>query len=180
MCCFPKAIPANAPAELQAVKLLATYKSASDENRELVLDNLKEMKEQWTPEPTTPAGVQLLVALIHFEARNYKEALRMVHKGHEQLEQCVAPPLSAPLLLPSPSFPLLCFFPLVLRCSVVHSLALTVQIYLKIDRLDLAAKQVKAMQDIDDDDALTALATAWLYIATVCAATCLLSPYSPA
>ncbi len=47
----------------------------------------------------------------------------------------------------------------------VFSLALSVQIYLKIDRLDLAGKTVKAMQDLDDDDALTTLATVWLYIA---------------
>jgi hypothetical protein len=47
------------------------------------------------------------------------------------------------------------------------SLALSVEIYLKIDRVDLASKQVKAMQDIDDDDALTTLATTWLYIAMV-------------
>jgi hypothetical protein len=72
------------------VKLLATYKSSSDENKELVLDKLKDMKEQWTPEPPTSPTVQLIVALIYYEAKNYKEALRYVHKGHEQLEQYVA------------------------------------------------------------------------------------------
>jgi len=47
----------------------------------------------------------------------------------------------------------------------LEKLAMQVQIYLKIDRLDLAGKSVKHMQDIDDDDALTQLATAWLGIA---------------
>jgi len=125
-----KAIPQNSSPELMAIKMLATYRVASDDtNRELVLEKLKELKE-WSAD-TAPPAVQLIVALIHFEAKNYKEALRFVHKGHEHLEH----------------------------------LALTVQIYLKIDRVDLAARQVKAMQDIDDDDALTTLATAWVYIA---------------
>jgi coatomer protein complex subunit epsilon len=39
-----------------------------------------------------------------------------------------------------------------------------VLIYLRIDRLDLAAKALKAMQDLDDDDTLTQLSTVWLSI----------------
>ena len=40
-----------------------------------------------------------------------------------------------------------------------------VQIYLKLDRLDLASKTAKNMADFDDDDALTLLVQAWVFIA---------------
>lgn len=46
----------------------------------------------------------------------------------------------------------------------LEKLALQVQILLKMDRLDLAGKIVKSMQDVDDDDPLTQLAQAWLYV----------------
>ncbi len=39
------------------------------------------------------------------------------------------------------------------------------QIYLALDRLDLASKHVKAMQEQDDDDTLTQLSTSWLLMA---------------
>lgn len=49
--------------------------------------------------------------------------------------------------------------------SLLSRLSMCVLIYLKIDRLDLASKALKAMQDLDDDDTLTQLATVWLSIA---------------
>lgn len=44
--------------------------------------------------------------------------------------------------------------------------ALLVQLYIRIDRTDLALKQVKTMKSIDEDNVLTMLASAWVNLAT--------------
>lgn len=44
--------------------------------------------------------------------------------------------------------------------------ALTTQIYLRMDRLDLAQKQLKSMRAIDEDSTLTQLVTAWVHLST--------------
>jgi len=46
----------------------------------------------------------------------------------------------------------------------LEGLSLLIQTYLKIDRLDLAEKEVKTMNKIDVDSTLTQLATAWVDI----------------
>jgi coatomer protein complex subunit epsilon len=43
--------------------------------------------------------------------------------------------------------------------------ALLVQIYLRMHRVDLAEKQIRSMKAVDEDSTLTALATAWVYLA---------------
>lgn len=45
--------------------------------------------------------------------------------------------------------------------------ALMVQLCLRIDRLDLAQKEAKTMKALDEDNALSMLATAWVNLATV-------------
>ena len=49
----------------------------------------------------------------------------------------------------------------------LESSALATQIYLKLDRHDLAKKEVKKMIDVDEDSIVTQLAGAWVGMATV-------------
>ncbi|KAK2721410.1 hypothetical protein QYM36_003632 [Artemia franciscana] len=43
--------------------------------------------------------------------------------------------------------------------------ALMLQVYIKMDRMDMATKVLKKMQEIDDDSVLTNLSQAWLHLA---------------
>ena len=50
--------------------------------------------------------------------------------------------------------------------SLLESSALSIQIYLKLERHDLAKKELKKLTDVDEDALITQLAMAWVYMAT--------------
>jgi len=124
-------VPANAPTALLAVKQLATYRSASADQKELALAQLQEWLSSDLIAASQDSTLVCVACSMYFEQGDYKEALKLLKEPGQDMEM----------------------------------LAWTVQVYLKIHRLDLAAASAKRMADIDEDHTLAMLAGAWTNMA---------------
>ena len=145
----------TATAPLRAIRLLAEFFQAAgnQEKQEAVLGKLKELQNT-SQEPTV--HVMTATALIHVE--NHGDALRVLRSGGDNLEWCVIWGTRAARRTQTN---------LTLRLggrinAGNTSLALTIQVLLKMNRLDLARPELARMRSIEDDATLTALSEAWV------------------
>ncbi|ELU05412.1 hypothetical protein CAPTEDRAFT_225244 [Capitella teleta] len=116
-------VRSGAPAELQAVRMLADFLSNESQRDRLVTELDAKMSGNVDVSNSTAL---LMAGSVYYHHGNLDAALRALHQSDS------------------------------LEC-----LALMVQIMLKMDRVELAKKELKRMQDIDEDSILTQLAQAW-------------------
>uniref|UniRef100_A0A672LE58 Coatomer subunit epsilon n=1 Tax=Sinocyclocheilus grahami TaxID=75366 RepID=A0A672LE58_SINGR len=127
--------------ELQAVRMFAEYMSNEGMRDAIVAELDKKMAKSVDVSNTT---FLLMAASIYLHEMNTDAALRTLHQGDIGLQ---IPKLLTVFLYFS------------------YSMAMMVQILLKLDRVDMARKELKKMQDQDEDATLTQLATAWVNLA---------------
>jgi len=147
--------------ELEAVERdYFTYRSyIAQGSCQMVVDEVKQ------DAATALQGVKLYAQLLQSEAS--KESVL------EQLQGWLADPVSNgnPYLLAMAGYIYMHVGDLAEAMKTVHSTstlelyAIQIQCLLKLDRVDLAERQVRNMQAMDDDATLTQLATAWVDIA---------------
>ncbi|KAF7150918.1 hypothetical protein RHSIM_Rhsim02G0165800 [Rhododendron simsii] len=128
-------IDSSAATPLQAVKLLAMYLS-SPTNKETTISSLHE----WLGDPAIGNNpiLRLIAGIIFLHEQDYNEALKHTNVGGTMD---------------------------LFEVRVNRRHALNVQIFLKMHRSDYAEKQLRVMQQIDEDHTLTQLASAWLNLA---------------
>ncbi|CAM9481232.1 unnamed protein product [Chrysoparadoxa australica] len=122
-----EAVKDDAPASLQAVKLLAVY-TAQPENRDMVMLTMGDYLSD--PVSANNTTLQLIAAIIYCLEDNVKEAIKLIHNG-----------------------------------VTMEQISFLAQIYLRMDRVDLALAQLQILQQADDDATLTQLVGAWVHMA---------------
>ena len=129
--------------------MLARYLSNPEANKEDVFNQLRDLLSDLNASQSKT--LIIIAATLYLHEDNHKEAYRILKEG-TTLEQCVF--VFYLYLNTSNSF-----------ISFRH--ALLVQMHLKIQRPDLAQKQLAKMKAIDEDSVLTMLCNAWLHISNV-------------
>eukprot|EP01006_Ploeotia_vitrea_P001409 TRINITY_DN104775_c0_g1_i1.p1 TRINITY_DN104775_c0_g1~~TRINITY_DN104775_c0_g1_i1.p1 ORF type:complete len:318 (-),score=40.84 TRINITY_DN104775_c0_g1_i1:113-1066(-) len=129
--------------QLQAVLYLARYtkgdKAKSTEDKQAALKDANELWNNFEDSLSADAKAQVAITVgsLLIQAGELEPALKIVKKAQQA----------------TPAQPLL-----------LELLALNVDILLRISQPDLAEKEVKHMQTIDDDATLTQLCSAWVCI----------------
>ncbi|PPD71830.1 hypothetical protein GOBAR_DD31270 [Gossypium barbadense] len=169
-------IDSSAATPLQAVKLLALYLS-NPHDKESTISSLKE----WLADPAIGNNpiLRLIAGIIFTHEEDYNEALKHTNAGgtmelkdfRSRQTDGICEKVSAGISLQGPNYKIPQEWQIgsstpdeVVVLSVFRH-ALNVQIFIKMHRSDYAERQLRVMQQIDEDHTLTQLANAWLNLA---------------
>jgi hypothetical protein len=135
---------------LKAVKILASCFSDPSKSKEAAHQQLWELSKGATPKVYT--SIQTITAMLYMWENNNKDAIRAVGGGGS-MEQCVY------------------YFSFVIKSKVLNCFltrrAILIQLYLRMDRVDVAQKELKMMKICDEESCLTMICTAWINLALV-------------